>query len=150
MKRIPLFLSLLLLAPLVFAQTCPTQPFVDWSKWAVTLDPVQIATDPNTGQKCVLGPPIYTHPGQTWTIRASICDPDSDPMTLTASMGTLVVHADNTYTLTGAALTLGIQYVTMTLVDQYQIPSESITRKGTWVIVSIPKNKPPVLCGGLP
>jgi hypothetical protein len=139
-----------LLAPLILGQaTCPEQTFRDIASCPAQLDPAKIAIDPNTNRACLLGW-VTAVVGSGWTWSKEICDPDSDLMTLTASAGTLKVNTDGTYVVTGPAAALGLTYITMTLVDKPPAPLVPITRKGTFVVITIPKNRPPSLCGGLP
>lgn len=157
MKTKLLFLTtVILLAPLVGGalfvllaqEPCPTQVFRDLATAPATLDAAQIAVDPNTGSLCCLGW-IRATPGRPWTWTARFCDPDGDTLTLTASAGTLRTSADQ-YTVTGVAGGVGIEYVTMTLVDQPVADPRPVTRKGTFAVIVTPRNRPPSLCGGLP
>jgi hypothetical protein len=70
-------------------------------------------------------------------------------MTLT-STGALTVNVDGTYTVTGTSFVTGLSYVTMTLVDHPAAPNIALTRKGTFVVIAVPKNNAPVICGGQP
>lgn len=153
MKRMILLalLAAMLVAPLLFGQSenCPEQVFQDISQCPTLLDPNQIAIDPETAQRCCLGW-ILTVAGTPWTWDGRYCDPDGDPMTLIASAGTLAVNVDRTYAVTGTSSVAGLTYVTMTLVDQPAAPQTPLTRKGTFVVIAVPKNRPPSLCAGQP
>jgi hypothetical protein len=144
-------LAALVVTPLIFGQSenCPEQAFQDISQCPAVLDANQIAIDPVMGQRCCLGW-ILTVVGSPWTWDGRYCDPDGDAMTLIASMGTLATNADGTYTVTGTSSTTGLTYITMTLSDQPATPQTPLTRKGTFAVIAVPKNKPPVLCGGQP
>ncbi len=169
MKRIPLTaVAILFLTPMVcghppqapqtarvltvslLAQApCPEQTFRDPLTCPVTVDVSKVAIDPNTNKPCLLGW-VGAVVGSGWTWTGRYCDPDGDPMTLTASAGTLTVNPDGTYKVTGTVAAAGISYYTLTLVDKPPIPQVPIMRKGTFVVIGLPKNRPPSLCGGLP
>lgn len=153
MKRMILLASLaaMLVAPLLFgaSENCPEQTFQDISECPVALDPNRIAIDPYENRMCCLGW-LVTVAGSPWTWDRWHCDPDGDAMTLTSDTGALTVNGDGTYTVTGTSSTPGLTYVTMTLVDQPSSPQIPITRKGTFVVIAVPKNRPPALCGGQP
>lgn len=152
MKRMILLavLAVMLVAPLVFGQseTCPEQVFQVMSQCPAALDPNQIAVDPETGERCCLGW-MTAIVGVPWTWDGRYCDPDGDAMTLT-STGALTVNVDGTYTVTGTSFVTGLSYVTMTLVDHPVAPNIALTRKGTFVVIAVPKNNAPSLCGGQP
>lgn len=144
-------MSAMLVAPLLFgaSENCPEQVFQDISQCPVALDPNQIAVDPVTGQRCCLGW-MTAIVGSPWTWDGRYCDPDGDSMTLAADKGTLAVNADGTYSVTGTAGMPGLTYITMTLVDEPSAPQVPFTRKGTFAVIAVPKNRPPSICGGKP
>jgi len=141
-----------LLAPLLFGQSepvCPEQVFVDISECPVALDPNRIAVDPYEQRMCCLGW-MFAVAGSPWTWDRWYCDPDGDAMTLTSDTGVLTANADGTYSVTGVSSAPGVTYVTMTLADQPAANQTPITRKGTFAVLSVPKNRSPALCGGQP
>lgn len=170
-RKILAFAALALMCPLLLGQaavvpmaealtiylleqaTCPEQTFRDPAAAPFTVDMTKIAIDPNTNRQCLLGWTMaVVGGGWTWggpTIK--ICDPESDQMTLTASTGTLKLNTDGTYVVTGLAGNVStVLYCTMTLVDKPPAPLTPITRKGTFGVMVLAKNKPPSLCGGMP
>ncbi len=128
---------------------CPEQVFLDPASCPAQLDAAKIAVDPYTNKPCLLSWK-YVVEGLPWSYDGKYCDPDSDPMVLSATGGTLVNHNDGTYTISGPAMTIGqIAYPTMTLTDKPPA-GDAYTRKGTVAIIAVKKNNPPSLCGGLP
>jgi hypothetical protein len=163
MKRAMLFLAALTaLTPLTCGTmfvvagepvVCPEQVFKDPNTCPVAISLTELALDPYENKPCFLGW-VYATVGKLWTVSAPYCDPDGDPMTLTASTGTLTTK-DDTYTVTGMASATGPLYVTMTLKDILSAEAKAAgdveyTRKGTFAVIRLPANRPPSLCGGLP
>jgi hypothetical protein len=113
----------------------------------------QIATDPVSNKKLLLnknGNPLYFSIGSPYLVGGMACDPDGDLFELTSDKGTIDLKSDGTYTITGPTDRIGVVYITVTLKDKPLITSEVFTRKGTFAIAVIAKNRPPSLCGGLP
>lgn len=134
---------------LVAATVCPEQKYHDYTKSPAVVDPNRIALDPASGQRLCLGQVIATQ-GRSWTVAGAVCDPDGDRMTLTASVGELQRWDDGAYKVTGPADALGVLYVTLTCTDEPPDATQALTRAGTWIVIVVPPNRAPVLCGGLP
>jgi hypothetical protein len=150
MKR-TILLAILFLSPFLFAQvqTCPTQAYLPFTGYEIAVDATKIAydhagTDPNrpAPQRLLVKPPVKVELGRTATVSGWACDPDENPMTLTAAKGTLTMITDGTWTLRYKPTAIGIEYINLTLSDG------KATTTGTVVIFAVPANRPPVLCGG--
>ena len=112
-------------------------------------DPNTIPFDPGSGERGILDYRIVVVGNQlTWD--GYWCDPENNPATLTVSAGTLTFPTINTFTWSMTPTSISVIPVTFSITD---IPDEgqvAETRKGTLLVNSVPRNKPPVLCGGLP
>jgi hypothetical protein len=144
-----LFGGMAVVAPLLFGQVteCPDQEFKSWTGLSFQVDPNRIAVDPYSGQRLFLGW-RYGIVGTAWIWDANACDPDGDSLMLTASKGNLLRSTGDAYRVTGAATAVGTIYVDVTATDQPGEGRTALTRKGTFVIVVLPANRPPSLCGG--
>jgi len=139
-----------IVGPLCFGQECPDQVFLDPNSIPFQYDPNIIPIDPASGERGILNY-IIGEVGSPISAEGYWCDPDNDKTTLTVSAGTLSFPTINTYTWNMTPTSISVIPVTFTLTDEpffAQLASE--TRKGTLLIASVPKNKPPVLCGGKP
>ena len=131
--------------------TCPEQEFKPYTNIGVQVDESKIATDPASGKKLCLGVHIVVL-GSNLIIDANYCDPDGDPVTLSSNDSVnypiTVDTVAKKYRVQFTAKAVGIEYVTITAKDTPAPPLESLTRKGTYVLVTIPKNNPPQIgCG---
>lgn len=143
------FVACLLLSSMCFAQSCPDQVFIDPNTIPFIYDPNIIPFDPVSGVRGMLDYRIVTVGNQlTW--EGWWCDPDNNPATLTVSVGTLTFPTINTFTWTMTPATISVIPATFTITDVPEEGQVAETRKGTLLVNSIPRNKPPVLCGGRP
>jgi len=151
MKRCTLILLAgLLLAGLTFAgdSSCPEQTFTDPNSYGYGIDPNEIAVDPVSGQRLMLGV-VTTEIGVPWEYEGYGCDPDGDTMTFASEAEIAVDGA--VYTLSGIVGQVGLSYYDVSVTDTPADPNmTAYTRTGTVVVVGLPANQPPVLCGGRP
>ena len=149
-KRIILIaVAMMCIAPLVLAQTCPEQTFLDIENQPVALDPNQIAIDPATGQQCLLEV-VFCDLGKTWEYKGYICDPEGHSVEVSVDRGSLVVDDDGVFTLSGSPTTVGVTYHTLTVVDTPMPHQEAKVGKGTVAAVATSPNQAPRICGGRP
>lgn len=164
MKTLPHFhASTLLLAaiaamavgPLAVGQTdCPEQEFPPMTGYSVTLDPNQIALteDPNGVMRPLPLRVMTVTVGQIATDKIRACDPDGDPISVHCQDGVLAAEPNQPehYRWSWTPTAVGVTYHWIEATDERPVTSDALTVRGTIVVVAIPKNRPPVLCGGQP
>ena len=141
--------AVLVLSVLTFGQTpCPVQKYLSWDDLSVAVDPNQIAVHPITGKPLFLGG-LSVEVGRQWAYEGYACDPDGDAMAITADSGVLDI-SNYVYTLLRTESSVGVKYINISATDVPTPPAAPITVTGTLVVIAIPRNQPPVLCGGRP
>ncbi len=128
---------------------CPEQSSLDLLTCPFAVDPNMIAVNPVTGERLPLDY-IITDVGRQWSYDGYGCDEDGNPMVFSASKGTLSHPTPETFTLRGTQTVVGVDYIHISVTDvpmPHQSPS---TVTGTLVVLAVPQNRPPVLCGGRP
>ncbi|MCK9601382.1 MAG: hypothetical protein M0R06_20240 [Sphaerochaeta sp.] len=140
-----------LLAALCLAQTqeCPEQVFMDPNIVPFAVDVNHISVDPGSGQRLLLGY-VITDVGREWSYPGWVCDPDGNPVTISASAGTLEKPTATTYVLWGMEQTTGVTYYHISATDVPLEHQEPLTRTGTVAVLAVPQNRRPTLCGGRP
>ena len=149
MKR---YIPILLCAVMTvgWAADCPEQQYLNWDSVPATIDPNKIAVNPDTGTQLFLDW-RYATAGRPWTFSGWGCDDDGDALTFAAVGGTLTPQADGTYQVTGTTVYPGVVYVDVSVTDAPPDPNDAITVTGTFVLVVVPANRPPVIgCGSRP
>ena len=149
MNKKLVLVACVLVGSLCFGQECPDQVFMDPDSIPFAYDPNSIPFDPASGVRGILDYRIVVVGNQlTWD--GYWCDPENNPATLTVSAGSLVFPTINTFTWSMMSISVSVTPITFTITDipdEGQVPK---TRKGTLLVNSVPRNKPPVLCGGRP
>ena len=165
---------------LIAQPACPAvQEYKVLTGYSVTLDPARISmdrTEPNDPDYALRKPlllAVYKTPvGKMVTHQGRACEPNSpDPIRVSASNGTLtvlddagaaqaVVPVNGKYLLTGSGYyrwtwtpsAIGVTYHWITARDDRTVEGANDERSttGTIVVVTVGKNKPPILAGGLP
>ncbi|HUV65376.1 MAG TPA: hypothetical protein VMW24_15880 [Sedimentisphaerales bacterium] len=145
-----IIVAVLILGSLTLAQTpCPEQEYLSWSGLAVQIDPNQIAIHPVTGDPLFLGE-VMVELGREWSYEGYACDEDGHAMTVTTDHGQLEISDAYVFTLRATETSIGVRYVNITATDVPEPPAMAIAVTGTLVVITVPKNNAPVLCGGRP
>jgi hypothetical protein len=125
----------------------------------VSFDPNRIITYWDAAEEPNLPPPprkLLRAPfrvalGQTAKITDGwACDPDGDPMQISATKCSACELKGNTWTWSYKPTGIGLEYIDITLSD-VRATSDSKTRRGTLVVLTVPANRPPAMgCGARP
>lgn len=149
-------IAALAVAPLVLGDAdCPEQAYLGLSGYSVTIDPNQIALGPadtNGFQKPLLLRILTVTVGQIASDKIRACDPDGDPVVLSCQDGELLRDTSQPeyYRWSWSPASVGVSYHWIQATDDRSETGDSLTTRGTIVVVAIPRNRPPVLCGGQP
>jgi hypothetical protein len=164
MRTLPRFrASTLLLAaiaaivagPLALGQTDCLQEYRPLGGYSVQVDPNQIAlgpADPNGVRRPLLLRVITVTVGMQASDKIRACDPDGDPVVVTCQDGELAAEPGRPeyYRWSWTPRQVGVSYHWIEASDERPATSDALTTRGTIVVVTIPRNRPPVLCGGQP
>lgn len=165
MKTLPRFrastllrvaIATLFVTPLTLGQTdCPEQSYLGLSGYSVTIDPDRIElgpADPNGTRKPLMLRILTVTVGQMASDKIRACDPDGDAVRVTCQDGVLTAEPDDSqysrWSWTPNAI--GVSYHWIQAIDERSETGDALTVRGTIVVVAIPRNRPPVLCGGQP
>lgn len=141
--------------PMALGQTDCQQEYRPLNGYSVVLDPNQIewaAPDPNGVRKQNLMRVIAVTVGMPATDKIRACDPDADPVVVTWQDGTMapIPSEPEYYRWTWTPPMIGVTYHWFQAVDVRTETNDPVTTRGTIVVVAVPRNRPPVLCGGQP
>lgn len=156
MRSLSILAAIGLLAPLILAADCPDQQYLPLTVYSIQLDVDQIALGPADAngiqRPLLLRPPIVVTLGQAATDKLRACDPDGDPLQVRCQDGTLVAEPNKPerYRWTWTPTAVGVTYHWIEATDERPQTNDSITTRGTLVVVCVPRNRPPSLCGGQP
>lgn len=149
-----LLLCLFVVSPLVFSAECNEQIYKPLTGYSIQLDENEIAMGPpdsnGVSKRLLIG--VVTVPlGRSAVYKLIACDPDGDQLEIRCQDG-LITKDDNEanhYYWTWKPLSIGVTYHWIEAQDVRPLTNDSLTTRGTIVVIVIPANRPPVLCGGL-
>jgi hypothetical protein len=149
MKKVPSILVVLLLSVFCFGQTCPEQTWMPTDSVPFAYDPNQVHLDEFTGERAVLGF-LIGDTGRELLYDGYGCDEDGNAMVFSVTKGVLEQPVPEVFTWRWTPVSVGVDYVHISVSDVPAVHQESLTRTGTLVILATRPNRPPVLCGGRP
>lgn len=155
---IPAVLCIAIMAPLVVGDVCGPQAYRPLTGYAVQIDANQIAMGPadaNGLSKRLLLRVLTVPLGAAATDKIGACDPDGDLLAMSCQDGLLTAlppdpNGMTYHRWTWTPTSIGVTYHWIEAKDQRPATNDSIATRGTIVVVAIPRNRPPVLCGGQP